>query len=315
MRGRPMPPDMTRRAGVVIPARNHAAELARLLPALAAQIPPENILVVDSASSDATADVARGCGCRCISIALKDFDHGTTRNFGARSVPGEFIVFMTPDAVPEGPATLAALLEPFQDPSVGATYARQLPRPGARPLERFAREFNYPPEPRVQSLESLPRLGIKAFFLSDSCAAYRREVFERMGSFPEPCVVSEDLYMAARMVLAGFKVCYTPAARVVHSHRLSLWAQFRRNYKIGAFFHDHRWIRDRAPLGAEGLRFLKSECAYLIREGAAFGIVEAILDAGARWTGLHVGQAAAALKSAWPFARRRMSARKNKEKV
>ena len=119
MRGRPMPPDMVRRAGVVIPARNQATELARLLPALAAQIPPENILVVDSASSDATADVARGCGCRCISIALKDFDHGTTRNFGARSVPGEFIVFMTPDAVPEGPATLAALLEPFQDPSVG----------------------------------------------------------------------------------------------------------------------------------------------------------------------------------------------------
>ncbi len=290
---------VARRAGLVIPTRNQAAELRRLLPLLLEQIPAENIVVVDSASTDGTIDVARGCGCRCVSIALRDFDHGATRNLGARSVPGEFIIFMTPDALVEGPGTLAALLEPFQDPSVGATYARQLPRPGAGPLERFAREFNYPPEPRVQSLESLPRLGIKAFFLSDSCAAYRREVFERMDGFPEPCVVNEDMYMAARMVLAGFKVCYAPEARVFHSHRLSLWGQFRRNYKIGAFFQAHRWIRDRAPLGAEGVRFLRSECAFLIREGSALRIVEALLDAGARWAGVHVGQAAAFLLGIW----------------
>ncbi len=282
-----MPP--VKNASVVIPALNAGKRLGPILQVLTQVFAPEDIVVVNSSSQDNTPEIVKNSRCRLLTIAQKDFDHGRTRNLGASIIQKEFIIFMTDDALPESAETLVQLLRPFEDPSIASTYARQLPRPQADPLERFARVFNYPSEPRLQSKESLPQLGIKTFFCSDSCAAYRRTIFEALGKFPEPCPVSEDMYMAAKMILAGYKVRYTPEARVIHSHPLPLAKQFLRYFNIGRFFEREKWILEEAPPTSEGIKFLKAETLYLWKERHFLSLPLIVSDAAARFLGLKLG--------------------------
>ena len=280
---------LIKNATIVIPTLNAEKRLGPILKRLTQAFDPEDIVVVDSSSQDGAPEIAKSFHCRLLTIAKKDFDHGRTRNLGAGAVKKELIIFMTDDALPESAETLVKLLSPFEDPSIAATYARQLPRPEADPLERFARVFNYPPEPRLQSKESLPQWGIKTFFCSDSCAAYRRTTFEALGKFPEPCPVSEDMYMAAKIILAGYKVRYTPEASVIHSHPLPLAKQFHRYFNIGRFFDREKWILKQAPLTSEGLRFLGAEARYLWEEGSFLSLPLVVSDAAARYLGLKLG--------------------------
>ncbi len=281
--------NLIKNAGVVVPTLNAAQKIETLLGILTRAFVPSSVIVVDSESVDGTADIARKFGCRVISVRRDDFDHGSARNLGALALDEEFIFFLTDDAVPEGPETFHELLRPFADSSVAACYARQLPRRNAEPLEAFSRVFNYPDSPRLQSKEFISAFGIKAFFMSDSCSVYRRSLFDKMGRFPEPCLTNEDMYMAAKLILAGYAVRYTPEARVIHSHRLSFTAQFKRYFNLGVFFEQNAWILSEAPLASEGLRFLRSEFSYLLKNKHFLSLLRVGSDAVARYAGLKLG--------------------------
>lgn len=93
---------------------------------------PDEMLVVDSASSDATVARFREFGARVEVIAARDFNHGGTRRWASEHVGGDALIVMTQDAIPAEPETFAKLLaELQQDPLNGVAYGRQLPHPGA----------------------------------------------------------------------------------------------------------------------------------------------------------------------------------------
>ena len=86
---------------VILPTLNAAGEIAALLAALMDQTqPPEEILVVDSGSTDDTAELARAHGARVMSVPRDQFDHGGTRDAALRQTAGEFVLFLTQDALP-----------------------------------------------------------------------------------------------------------------------------------------------------------------------------------------------------------------------
>jgi rhamnosyltransferase len=149
---------------------------------------------------------------------------------------------MTQDATPADEDLIANLVAAFDDPDVVVSYARHLPYSDADPIERFARHTNYPPISRVQSKGTLPELGIKGFFCSNSCAMYRGEYFRASGGFKRDNNTSEDMEFAARAIVEGKKVAYAADAKVYHSHRFSLLQTWKRYREIGVFFADNRWI-------------------------------------------------------------------------
>ncbi|RUQ46573.1 glycosyltransferase, partial [Corynebacterium pseudodiphtheriticum] len=70
------------RTSLIIPTRNASSHLARLLPALKMQtLQPDDMLVVDSASSDDTVARFREFGARVEVIDARDFNHGGTRRW------------------------------------------------------------------------------------------------------------------------------------------------------------------------------------------------------------------------------------------
>lgn len=84
---------------VIIPSWNDAALLEKCLAALAAQTrPADEVIVVDNASTDATADVARSFGARVVTEPVRGILRATSTGFDAAS--GEILARLDADSVP-----------------------------------------------------------------------------------------------------------------------------------------------------------------------------------------------------------------------
>jgi rhamnosyltransferase len=251
---------------VVVPTLNAAKVWPAFHNALALQrVQPKHVLILDSKSDDRTPDLARAAGYQVFSVERADFNHGGTRQLAANLLQDvDFLVFLTQDAVLAHPDALSQLIESMRDPEVAAAYGRQLPRPGATPIEAHARLFNYPDKSDVRTLARREELGFKAIFISNSFATYRREALIDVGGFPCDVIFGEDTITAAKLVLAGWKVAYVAEAKVYHSHTYS-WAQeFRRYFDIGVLHSRESWLlAEFGRTGSEGRRFVASELRYL----------------------------------------------------
>lgn len=226
----------------------------------------DQVIVIDSSSTDQTAVLAEQVGFFVKKIAKSEFNHGRTRNVAAAlaSTDSEILVFLTQDALLADSNSLRNLIKNFEDPEIAAVYGRQLPHRDANPLATHARLFNYPAESQIKSKADISSLGIKTAFMSNSFSAYRKSVFDELGGFPENTILAEDMHLAARMILADYKVAYSAEATVYHSHNYSLIEEFKRYFDIGVFQQKEAWIQDKfGKVGGEGKRFVLSELKFL----------------------------------------------------
>ncbi len=306
------------RVSVVIPTLNAGPYLAALLPALAEQgLAPEQFLVIDSESSDGGCDAFRAFGATVVGIERSTFNHGGTRQFAVEMRPeADIVVMLTQDAIPQGPGTIARLVDAFADPQVGMAYGRQLPRTVARGIERHARLVNYPPRSETRGLDDRVHAGVKTVFCSDSFAAYRVTTLAAVGGFPLDAFFAEDQLVAGRMLIDGWRIAYRGDAEVSHSHGYTIGEEFRRYFDVGVFHGRNRWLID--TFGAaegEGLRFIRSELAYLVRHDP-LQLPSAIVRTFAKYGGYKMGSREAKLSNRWkarlsmqPFYWRRQAGR------
>ena len=186
------------------------------------------VLVLDSGSTDGTLELAARDGGVAVHH-IKNFGHGRTRNEGARLARGEFVVYLTQDAIPLGERWLANLLAPFDDPKVAATFSHQVPYSNATPMERFFLSKRFPDVRIVRPESANHRLGVYTVFFSNVSSAIRRDVLLEY-PFDETLIMSEDQQFARDVIAAGYRTVYEPAAVVRHSHRYSLWQVFTRYF-------------------------------------------------------------------------------------
>ena len=279
---------------VVIPTLNAADEIDSLLDIIEAQsLQPLDILVVDSSSDDGTVgEVAKHPCVNLVRIERKEFNHGSTRDMALRRSAGEFVCFLTQDAVPASNRFLERLVAPFlADDSIGLVTGRQLPKADARRFEQLVRNYNYPNAPSVRSKSDLPKYGIKTFFASDTCSAYRRTAYLECGGF-DHVNTNEDMLMAARFVASGLKVAYEPGAEVYHSHNLTPSQQFARNRAVGMFLELHSDDLMHASEIGEGGRLVKAVSSQLLREGRLTEFIAFGVDCCARLLGNRAGRRA-----------------------
>lgn len=280
---------------VVIPTLNAADEIDSLLDTIEAQsLQPLDILVVDSSSDDGTVDeVAKHPCVNLVRIERKEFNHGSTRDMALRRSAGEFVCFLTQDAVPASNRYLERLVAPFlADDSIALVTGRQLPKADARRFEQLVRKFNYPNVPSVRSKSDLPKYGIKTFFASDTCSAYRRTAYLECGGF-DHVNTNEDMLMAAKFIASGMKVAYEPRAEVYHSHNLTPSQQFVRNRAVGFFLETHADDLMHASEIGEGGRLVKAVSSQLLREGNLVEFIAFAVDCCARLLGNRAGRMAA----------------------
>jgi rhamnosyltransferase len=275
---------------VIIPTLNAGRFIGQLLSILMSQdLKPREIIVIDSSSRDATVDIAKNFGVRILMIPRRTFNHGATRNHAAQAATGDILVFMTQDALPANNALLRALTERLDEAGIAATYARQIPRPDASLLEAFTRQFNYPEEACVKSLNDLKRLGIKTFFSSNVCSAMKKDLFMKVGMFPENVMANEDMVITAKYIINGYMVAYVPEAMVFHSHDYSLLKQYRRYYHIGSSIRRNSWILSYTRAEGEGIKFIREQISYVVRRHKFHLIPYIFFESLAKYAGFRMG--------------------------
>jgi len=232
---------------VVVPVLNGEQYLGELLEALAREA-PNDVLVIDSGSSDRSPEIARAAGVRLIEIEPAQFGHGRTRSLGVKETGGDLVCFLTQDATP-CVGWLDAYREAFGlDPRVGAAYGPHLPRPETSPM--IARELTEFFTAMSPDGEPVRQLAGAITFLSNVNACYARACLEEIGFRDVP--YSEDQAFGRDMLAAGWTKVYHPGAAVLHAHDYGP-AQFMRRY-----FDEYRGLRESIghvePLRLRGTR-------------------------------------------------------------
>jgi rhamnosyltransferase len=197
---------------------------------------PFELVAVDSGSRDGTAELLARRADRLLTVTPGEFDHGTTRNLGIAACRGELVALLVQDALPATADWLARLTAPFAaDAGLAGTYARQQPRPEASALTRFylAGWAATAGEPRLQQLAGAAELSalspaerLARCTFDNVCSCLRRAVWEQIPFRPTP--IAEDVAWAREVLLAGWRLRYTPEAVVVHSHERSALHELRR---------------------------------------------------------------------------------------
>lgn len=247
-------------------------------------------IIVDSGSTDDTVPLAIKYGFEVISIKKSEFNHGRTRQLLADKSGASIGVFMTQDAVLGSPDSIKNLIQAFDDDLVGVAYGRQLPREKATALETHARLFNYPEHSRIRSYADKTELGFKVFFCSNSFAAYRVSILKSVGGFPTESIMGEDALATAKMLSAGFKSAYAADAIVYHSHDYTVTDEFKRYFDTRVFHEQNDWlIREFGKPTGEGLRFVKSEILYVIKNDFK-SFFKSLASLGAKWLGYQSGK-------------------------
>jgi rhamnosyltransferase len=216
--------------GVVIVTLNAESFLRPLLTGLKSQTIPHEVLIIDSSSTDATHAIANEFGHKLHVIKRSEFNHGLTRELGRKLSNKPIVVFLTQDALPANDHLLENLIKPLDKAAL--SYARQLPYPGAGFFEAFHREYNYPEQSQLRSIQDQSKYGAYTFFCSDSCAAYRQDKLDLIGGFKD-VLLGEDTLACASLLHQGEKIAYVADAQVFHSHNYTLSEEFKRSFDIG----------------------------------------------------------------------------------
>jgi len=279
---------------VVIPVKDGGLDLVRCLEAIALQQVDEEVevVVVDSGSTDGSAERARGLGARVHEILAEEFTHGGARNLGAELARGDVIVFTSQDAYAVDERWLAALVAPLRDDTaVAGVYGRQLPHQQAIPSERYFLDFLYGPEPRRQRLTDPDRLSFEATLFSNVNSAISRTVLERY-PLAADVIMSEDQEWSRRVLLAGLEIVYEPNARVRHSHAYTVAGAFRRFFDSGVSA-DRAYVSEarssRVALREASFRYALGEVSWLWRTGHRRWLPYAAVYESAKFAGLQLG--------------------------
>ena len=223
-------------------------------------------------------------------ISRKEFDHGKSRNLGAKKSEADILVFMTQDAVPANEFLLERLIAPLKDENVACSYARQLPKADSTMTEKLTREFNYPAEGKVKSKEDLQKLGIKTYFCSNVCCAYNAKIFKDCKGFINHTIFNEDMIYAAKVIGNGYRIAYAADAEVIHSHNYSARQQFHRNFDLGVSQADHPEIFEGISSESEGIRMVKETIAKLKHLGCGKEIPNYVVTSGCKFIGYRLGK-------------------------
>lgn len=254
---------------VIIPTYRPGKALFALIDDLEAQTcPPERIILVNTEEKYfhelvyGTKFELQHKNVKVYHISRREFDHGGTRHQAVQRSDAEAFVCMTQDARPADVYLLEKLAARLSE-DVAVSYARQLPGPGSSEYERIARLFNYPEKSCVKSAADLESMGIKTFFCSNVCAAYRRDIYDELGGFIRHTIFNEDMIYAAAAVRAGYKIVYEAGAKVIHSHNYTNIQQLRRNFDLGVSQADNPGVFDGVSSESEGAKLAAAAWNYL----------------------------------------------------
>ena len=200
----------------------------------------ENIRYILTESTDNTENLLIKNNIKYKKIAKKDFSHSLVREKEAFLSKADVLVFVTQDVIIKRDDWLYNLVSPLNE-EVVASYSRQLPK--YNNIEKYTREKNYPNKSSVVSKKDIENLGLRTFFFSDASSAILKDVFVKLKGYDNKNLsISEDMYFAYKVIMAGYKIKYCADSEVIHSHKFTLKQIYDRYKLTGKFFKENSYL-------------------------------------------------------------------------
>lgn len=286
---------------VIIPVYKPGKKFKHLLRMLAVQtFPVHQVIIINTEKKYWVQEgmdeaMPEGLSVMIRHISKEEFDHGATRHMAMKLSGGDIAVCMTDDAVPADKYLLENLVRAFGQTGPGKetviqAYAKQLPDKKCGVIECYTRSFNYPDNSQIKTKKDLKALGIKTYFASDVCCAYRRDLYFSQGGFIRRTIFNEDMIFAGKAIQSGYAVAYIANARVIHSHNYTYMEQFRRNFDLAVSQADHPEVFAGIQSESEGIRLVKTTALYLLRKGRFWLIPDLILKSAFKYLGYRMGK-------------------------
>jgi cellulose synthase/poly-beta-1,6-N-acetylglucosamine synthase-like glycosyltransferase len=207
--------DAAPRIDVIIAARNEEALLGSCLDSLLSQDYPREkvrITVVDNASTDRTAEIAA-----CYPVELRHEAKpgaAAARNRALEESDAELIALLDAHCVLNS-EWLVRMAGHFEDDAVGGCQARIDNRASDPRLQRYLTRSGMLTNDRALDDTVRGELNIYPWILSGN-SMYRRSAVQTAGGFDESLAACEDVDLAWRVVLLGYRLEYEDAAVAVH---------------------------------------------------------------------------------------------------
>ena len=241
----------------IVPAYNEEHELPRALASIrrAAEAAQQSfeIIVVDDASTDATAEIAKNAGALVVPVQFRQI--AAVRNAGARAAHGDILFFVDADTW-IAPTHVTNALNALQSGYAGGG-ARVIPE---GPVPRWGRLFV-----QIFSLFyfTLSRLGAGAFLFTT------RENFRAVGGFDDQLFAGEEVYFTIALKKIGkFKLLREPI--ITSGRKLRMYsARFLLKRSFSIILGGRRGVCSRAKLDLwyDGKRETKRPAPVSVRAG------------------------------------------------
>ena len=221
---------------VIIPTYNAGAQFEDLLTMLKKQqrIGNVEIVIVDSGSTDGTAEMAAKYGAMVKKIPQSEFTHSGARNSGASLAIGEILLFMTQDALPSSEQWIFKIVSPILSHEAVAVSPREVCPEGTDLHYRVASSNHvsflgidkHDSLNRMESDLSAAELRFRAS-LNDVSCAIPASLFSK---FRYRYNYAEDLDLGIRLLKAGYAIKLLNEPHVIHGHNRDFDYYFRRSY-------------------------------------------------------------------------------------
>jgi len=180
---------------------------------------PDEIIVVDSSSTDGTPDIVRQYSERYPFIKLHNWDgtRGESRNYGVKVAEGDIVAFVDADVIVNA-LWAEEMLNCFEKENADVVAGREI-------------RLGYSGFTRLKRVGMLYK-GADVTYPSVNLA-YKKSVFEAIGGFDSWFKEAEEIDLNFRAVDAGYKLVYCEKAIVYHRVRETIVAFVKQAFWYG----------------------------------------------------------------------------------
>ncbi|TSC75462.1 MAG: glycosyltransferase group 2 [Parcubacteria group bacterium Gr01-1014_30] len=182
------------------------------------------VVVVDNGSFDKTLDIAKKFPVKIVHHKGKAWFPGRSINAGIRNSSGKYIALLSGHCVPVNNSWLSDLVREVKAPKIAGVYGRQLPLPESSPLDKQDLLMFFGKDPLIQTKGHF-------FYFDNANCVIKRSVWEKI-PFDAKIRHKENIIWGRKVVQRGYKIVYTPKAKVYHWHGINHAGNIKRAKEV-----------------------------------------------------------------------------------
>jgi len=239
-------------------------------------------------SKDNSEKILKENGISFKKVKKNEFSHSITREKQAMESDSDILVFVTQDVVIEDELWLHHLTKNIVKGNCEAAFSRQISK--YNNIEKYTREKNYPDKSRTVLKKDINKLGLNTFFFSDASSAVKTSVFKELNGYDgKNLPTNEDMYIAYKIIMSGYRINYESESVVYHSHNFTLKELYKRYKLTGQFMKDNSYLDEYGTTKAGG-----GLAKYILKRALQEKNIKVLLrypfDMAVRLIGMKVGK-------------------------